>query len=171
MMTDNHIANPSNTAQVRAGKYLTFFLGGEEYGLQILTVHEIIGMMPVTRVPRTPHFMRGVINLRGKVIPIVNLRAKFGMDPVDDSPETCIVVVQLRNVQVGLLVDQVSEVIDIAESDVENAPEFGSDLDTDFILGIAKSNGRVKLLLNIDHVLSLHETKELTGTTAAGVAA
>jgi len=171
MSSETNAAVAANAARKRAGKYLTFVLAGEEYGLQILTVHEIIGMMPITRVPRTPHYIRGVVNLRGKVIPIVELRAKFAMDTVEDTAETCMIVVQLRNVQVGLLVDRVSEVIDIAETDVEDAPAFGSDLDTDFILGIAKSNGRVKLLLDIDRVLSLHEVKELGATTVSSDAA
>ena len=166
MATDTTATITPEHRQHRAGKYLMFFLASEEYGLPILTVHEIIGMMPITRVPRTPHFIRGVINLRGKVIPIIDLRAKFGMDVVEQSPKACIVVVQLRNVQVGLVVDKVSEVVDITDGDIEDAPAFGADLDTDYLLGIAKSNGRVKLLLDIDHVLSLHEVRELDGTAS-----
>src|SRR5690349_9488105 len=103
MSSENNVAVAVDPDRKRAGKYLTFVLAGEEYGLQILTVHEIIGMMPITRVPRTPHYIRGVVNLRGKVIPIVELRAKFAMDTIDDTAETCMIVVQLRNVQVGLL--------------------------------------------------------------------
>lgn len=135
------------------GKFLTFFLRGEEYGLEILKVQEIIGMMGVTPVPRTPEFICGVINLRGKVIPIVDLRLKFGMESVEHTEETCIIVVQAQGLQIGIVVDKVSEVLDIASDDIEDAPSFGTDVNTDYILGIGKSEGRVKLLLDIDRVL------------------
>jgi purine-binding chemotaxis protein CheW len=136
------------------GKFLTFFLAGEEYGLEILTVQEIIGMMDITPVPRTPDHIRGVINLRGKVIPIVDLRLKFEMPPTERTAETCIIVVEANSLQTGIVVDQVSEVLDIAEEEVEDVPAFGSEVRTDFILGIGKSEGRVKLLLDIDRVLA-----------------
>lgn len=138
----------------KGGKYLTFSLGGEEYGIEILKVHEIIGMMTVTRVPRTPDTIRGVINLRGKVIPIVDLRRKFGMPDGEDTDRTCIIVVQAHGVQTGVVVDSVSEVLDIPSADVEDPPEFGADVSTEYLLGLAKANGRVKLLLAIDRVLS-----------------
>lgn len=136
------------------GKFLTFFLAGEEYGLEILKVHEIIGMLPITRVPRTPRFIRGVVNLRGKVIPIVDLRRKFGMPEAEDSGETCIIVVAIAGLQMGIVVDRVSEVLDIASEQVEPAPAFGCDVDTSFILGIGKAEGRVRILLDIDRALS-----------------
>ncbi|MBI5118475.1 chemotaxis protein CheW [Candidatus Poribacteria bacterium] len=142
----------------KAGKYLTFRLAGEEYGLEILKVREIIGLMDITAVPRTPHFIRGVINLRGKVIPVVDLRKKFGMDSVEDTEQTCIIVVDVsRNgkpVQMGILVDSVSEVLDIRGDDIEDTPSFGSDFDATFILGMAKAKGTVKILLNIEEVLT-----------------
>jgi purine-binding chemotaxis protein CheW len=152
----------------RAGKYLTFFLAGEEYGLEILKVHEIIGVLPITRVPRTPAFVRGVINLRGKVIPIVDLRAKFGMPTAAEEAETCIIVVQVHGASTGIVVDRVSEVADIPEKDIEDSPEFGADIDTDYLLGIAKSTGRVRLLLSIDKVLQTSEVEALHGVAAAG---
>jgi purine-binding chemotaxis protein CheW len=139
------------------GKFLTFFLGSEEYGLEILKVHEIIGMMPITSVPRTPVFVRGIINLRGKVIPVVDLRLKFEMEGKEQTEETCIIVVQANGVQVGVIVDKVSEVLDIIAEDIEDAPSFGTDVNSDYILGIGKSEGRVKLLLDIDKVLSKHD--------------
>ncbi len=145
----------------RGGKYLTFFLGGEEYGLEILKVQEIIGMMDITPVPRTPHYVRGVLNLRGKVIPIVDLRLKFGMEAVAQTDETCIIVVQAQGVQMGTVVDQVSEVLDIPVEDIEDAPSFGASVDTDYILGIGKTEGRVRLLLDIDKVLSSQEFADL----------
>jgi purine-binding chemotaxis protein CheW len=148
-------------AQPRGGKYLTFFLAGEEYGVEILRVHEIIGMMPVTRVPRTPDYVRGVINLRGRIIPIMDLRRKFGMEAGDQTRQTCIIVVQVRGTQIGVVVDTVSEVLNINDADVEEAPEFGSDVNTGYLLGLAKSNGHVKLLLDIEKVLSADEFEKL----------
>jgi purine-binding chemotaxis protein CheW len=138
----------------RAGKFLTFFLAGEEYGLEILKVQEIIGMMDVTPVPRAPEYIRGVINLRGKVIPVVDLRLRFGMDSAERTSETCIIVVEANGVQTGIVVDQVSEVLNIAGEQIEDTPDFGSEVRTDYILGIGKSEGRVKLLLDIDRVLA-----------------
>jgi purine-binding chemotaxis protein CheW len=142
------------------GKFLTFFLAGEEYGIAILKVHEIIGMMAITGVPRTPAYVRGVINLRGKVIPIVDLRLKFGMASQDQTSETCIIVVTVQGVEVGIVVDRVSEVLNISEKEIEPAPSFGADVNTDFILGIGKSQGKVRLLLDIDRVLTHTEVIE-----------
>jgi purine-binding chemotaxis protein CheW len=137
----------------RGGKFLTFLLGGEEYGLEILKVQEIIGMMNITPVPRTPMYIRGVINLRGKVIPIVDLRLKFDMEAAERTSETCIIVVEANRVQTGIVVDQVSEVLDILSDDIEDTPAFGGEVNTDFILGIGKPEGHVALLLDIDRVL------------------
>lgn len=152
---------------VGGGKFLTFFLGNEEYGLEILKVHEIIGMMDITPVPRTPEFIRGVVNLRGKIIPVVDLRLKFGMDAVDHTDETCIIVVQANGVQMGIVVDRVSEVLDIAADEVDAVPSFGGEVDTDYILGIGKTGERVKLLLDIDKVLSSHELVDVKRALAS----
>jgi len=144
-----------------AGKYLTFKLADEEYGLEILKVREIIGMMAITSLPRTPLFVRGVINLRGKVIPVIDLRKKFELETTDDTNLTCIIVVDVPspngNIQIGILVDSVSEVLDIRGEDIEGAPSFGTNIDTAFILGMAKAKGSVKILLNIEKVLSSTE--------------
>jgi purine-binding chemotaxis protein CheW len=148
------------------GKFLTFFLDGEEYGLEILKVREIIGRMPITRVPRTPASVLGVINLRGKVIPVVDLRSKFGLAPQPEGDRTCIIVVQARGLEFGVIVDRVSEVADVAASEVEEPPEFGTEVDTRYLLGLAKSGGRVKLLLDIDEVLSAQESAQAKGTAA-----
>ena len=161
MQNETSAVATAHRAGKRAGKYLTFFLAREEYGLEILKVHEIMGVMPITRVPRTPSFVRGVINLRGKVIPIVDLRAKFGMDEAAASAENCIIVVQVHGAQTGVIVDRVSEVSDIAENQVEDAPSFGSDVQTDYLLGIAKSTDRVRLLLDIERVLSTQDVVDL----------
>jgi purine-binding chemotaxis protein CheW len=158
MSVDN--AAVATIAASRAGKYLTFFLAGEEYGLEILKVSEIIGLQPITRVPRMPEFVRGVINLRGKVIPITDLRMKFGMG-AEDSEDSCIIVVQMRGIQTGIVVDRVSEVVAIGEADIEDAPSFGAGIRTEFLLGIGKAGGRVKLLLDIDRVLATAEIAAL----------
>jgi purine-binding chemotaxis protein CheW len=159
--------NDSTTlTQSRAGKYLTFFLAGEEYGLEILKVSEIIGLQPITRVPRMPEFVRGVINLRGKVIPITDLRRKFGM-AAEDSEDSCIIVVQMRGIQTGIVVDRVSEVVAVAEGDIEDAPSFGAGIRTEFLLGIGKAGGRVKLLLDIDKVLATSEIEALQAAQQA----
>ena len=119
----------------KEGKYLTFSLAQEEYGIGILKIREIIGMMPVTSVPRTPGFVKGVINLRGKVIPVVDLRLRFGMAAIDYTERTCIIVVEIEGqagtVQTGIAVDAVSEVLNIKGEEIEDAPTFGIELDTD----------------------------------------
>ncbi len=142
----------------REGKYLTFTLAEEEYGIGILKIKEIIGMMPVTTVPQTPEFVKGVINLRGKVIPVMDLRLRFGMDSIDYTERTCIIVVEVEGttgtIQIGIVVDSVSEVLNIKGEDIEDTPTFGTKLNTEYILGMAKMEGSVKILLDIDRVLS-----------------
>jgi purine-binding chemotaxis protein CheW len=150
----NAISEGFDKTKAAGGKFLTFFLAGEEYGIEILSVHEIIGVLPITGVPGTPAYICGIVNLRGKIIPIVDLRRKFGMDSIEQTSETCIIVVHVQGVEVGIVVDRVSEVINIASEDIEPAPSFGKDVNTDFILGIGKSVSKVKILLNIDRVLS-----------------
>jgi purine-binding chemotaxis protein CheW len=159
--------NVGGTANRKNSKFLTFYLAGEEYGIEILKVQEIIGMMGITPVPRTPPFIRGVINLRGKVITVVDLRLKFGMAPKEQTDETCIIVVQTAGIQIGCIVDKVSEVLDINEDDIEDTPSFGADVNTEYILGIGKSQGKVKLLLDIDKVLSRRELHSAEAAAAA----
>ena len=149
----------------REGKYLTFTLADEEYGIGILKIKEIIGMMPVTTVPQTPKFVKGVINLRGKVIPVIDLRLRFGMESIEYTERTCIIVVEIDGivgtVQIGIVVDSVSEVLNIKGEDIEDTPTFGTKLDTNYILGMAKMEGGVKILLNIDRVLRGNEIEVL----------
>lgn len=146
---------------IQAGKYLTFVLEEEAYGIGILKVKEIIGMMPITSVPRTPDFVKGVINLRGKVIPVIELRSKFEMVSIPYSDRTCIIVVEVDSeeatVLVGIVVDSVSEVMTISEGIIEKTPSFGAKMNTAYILGMAKTDGGVKILLDIDKVLSGNE--------------
>jgi len=145
------------TAPTKEGKYLTFALAQEEFGLEILKVREIIGYIDVTAVPQTPPHVKGVVNLRGHVIPVVDLRAKFGMETTEITPQTCIIVVEIaqdgRTFSTGITVDHVQEVLDISGDHIEDAPQFGSSVDTSFILGIAKIGKTVKILLDIDRVL------------------
>jgi len=150
--------NPMAGIPAREGKYLTFSLAGEEYGIGILKVKEIIGMMNITPVPQTPEFVKGVINLRGKVIPVVDLRLRFALEAAAYTERTCIIVVEVAgqggSVMMGIVVDAVSEVLNIRGADIENTPAFGVRLNTDFILGMAKAAGGIKILLDIDRVLS-----------------
>lgn len=155
------MAQAVQRAADREGKYLTFSLDQEEYGIGILKVKEIIGMMRVTPVPQTPDFVKGVINLRGRVIPVIDLRLRFGMNRIDYTERTCIVVVEIDSdtgkLHIGVVVDSVSEVLNIKGTDIEDTPAFGTSLNTDYILGMAKSGGSVKILLAIDKVLSADE--------------
>lgn len=145
------------STQIRAGKYLTFQLGSEGYGIPIGKVKSIIGYMDITSVPRTPPHVKGVINLRGQVISVIDLRSRLGMAPAERTDETCIVVVETqkgsRIVNTGLIVDKVSEVPHVPEDAIEDAPEFGSTVETQFILGMAKINNTVKILLDIDRIV------------------
>jgi len=141
----------------KESKYLTFSLANEEYGIGILKVKEIIGMMAITAIPQAPDFVKGVINLRGKVIPVIDLRGRFGMETINYTERTCIIVVEIvrggSSVSMGIVVDAVSEVLNIKATEIENTPTFGVKLNTDFILGMAKINNDVKILLDIDLVL------------------
>ena len=155
--TASKAQSSGTTAQQKEGKYLTFALAHEEYGLEILKVREIIGYIDVTAVPQTPHYVKGVINLRGQVIPVVDLRAKFGMETTDVTDETCIIVVEIvhadRKFSTGIVVDRVQEVLDIPGDSIEEAPQFDSSVNTSFILGMGKVGDAVKILLDIDKVL------------------
>lgn len=144
----------------KGGKYLTFSLADEEYGLEILKVREIIGIMDITAVPQMPHFVKGVINLRGKVIPVVDLRLKFGMEPAEYTEATCIIVVDVGSLM-GIIVDTVQEVLHIDESSIDPPPPLGASVDTSFILGLGKIRDEVKILLDIDRVLTEEELANL----------
>ena len=139
------------------GKYLTFSLGTEEYGVGILKVREIIGVMEITAVPHTPDYIKGVINLRGRVIPIIELRQKFGMDFLEYTDRTCIIVVEVPGqtgaLLVGMVVDSVSEVMNIGQENIEPPPDFGISTDAENILGMGKIKGQVKILLDVDQVI------------------
>jgi purine-binding chemotaxis protein CheW len=150
----------------RAGKYLIFHLGDEEFGTEVLKVREIMGLQDITVIPQVPDYVKGVINLRGKVIPVVDLRLKFEMPPLQYSERTCIVVMRTQHededLMVGMIVDGVVEVLNLTASDIEDTPDFGPGVETPYLTGIAKVKGKVKILLDVDHVLNSHE---LTGLT------
>lgn len=145
----------------REGKYLTLTLADEEYGISIIKIREIIGMMKITTIPQTPEFVKGVINLRGKVIPVLDLRLRFGMEAIEYTDRTCIIVVEIEGqaatVMIGIVVDAVSEVLLIKGEDIEDTPTFGTKLNTEHILGMAKVEGQVKILLDIGCVLCADE--------------
>ena len=149
------------SSEIKAGLFLTFALGEEMYGLEILAVQEIIQMAPITVVPRTPEFVRGVINLRGKVIPVIDLRKKFEMETIEDTEHSCIIVVEVGSnrqpVIMGIVVDQVAEVLNVANDQVEPPPVFGTTVDTDFIQGMGKVHNKVIILLDIRRVLGGEE--------------
>jgi purine-binding chemotaxis protein CheW len=158
--------------QKLAGKYLTFKLAGEEYGIDIRKVKEIIPMQKATRIPRAPDYVRGVINLRGKVIPVVDLRVKFGMERAEDTERTCVIVAFVetttRSITMGLVIDEVKDVLNIAAGDIQEAPSFEAGIDTQFILGIGKAGQTVTILLDANRVLAVSEVEQLdsaAGTT------
>lgn len=153
-MTEQTVSEETGKALAREGKYLTFALGKEEYGVEILKVREIIKMLEVTSVPQVKNYIKGVVNLRGKVIPVISLRLKFGMEEVEDSEETCIVVINFQETLIGVVVDSVKEVVDIPAGNIEPTPNFGARVHSDYILGLGKIGEKVKILLNIDRVLS-----------------
>jgi purine-binding chemotaxis protein CheW len=144
-----------------AGKYLTFVLAGEEYGIGILKVQEIIGFQPITPVPGVGEYIDGVFNLRGKIIPVIDLRVKFGMSRQERTRETCIIVVESRDLRVGLVVDSVSEVRDVKAEELESMPNLGFEVESDYFFGICKANGKVRFLLDIDRVLATDDVLAL----------
>jgi len=158
-------AEATENQDARTGKYLTFHLDKEEFGIQVLKVREIMGVQEVTAVPQTPTFIRGVINLRGKVIPVVDLRLKFGIAEKEYTQRTCIIVVQVTGGEVsmmmGIIVDGVSEVLSLSKDDIENTPDFGHGVEVPYLLGMAKVKDKVKILLDIDRVLG--ELTEIEG--------
>ena len=164
-LTATKEAGPALKADQRAGKYLVFHLGREEFAIQVLKVREIMGIQDITAVPQTPVYVKGVLNLRGKVIPVVDLRLKFGLPEIEYTQRTCIIVVQVHGdagpMVMGTVVDGVAEVLNLAEADIEDTPAFGENVATPYLLGMAKIKGKVKILLDIDEVLTSQELQGL----------
>ncbi len=156
----------SAQADARAGKYLTFQLANEEFGIRVLKVREIMGVQEITAVPQTPAHVKGVINLRGKVIPVIDLRLKFGLPAAEYTQRTCIIVTQVTGEQastipMGIVVDGVSEVLNLAGQEIEDTPDFGEDICAEYLLGMAKVKGKVKILLDIERILSAQDLQKL----------
>jgi purine-binding chemotaxis protein CheW len=160
----------ASKADARAGKYLTFGLGKEEFAIQVLRVREIMGVQDITAVPQTPSYVKGVINLRGKVIPVVDLRLRFGLSEQEYTQRTCIVVVQIEQgatrMLTGVVVDEVSEVLTLQSGDIEDTPDFGRGVATPYLLGMAKIKGKVKILLDINMVMTAQEMHGLASALA-----
>ena len=161
----------SNDIRRLAGKYLTFRLHGESYGIDVLKVREIIRLTKITAVPQMPAHVRGVINLRGKIIPVMDLRQRFGFSEVTNTDQTCIVVVHVKlgegiGTQMGVIVDGVEEVVNIAGADMEETPDFGAQIATGYMLGMAKIKGAVKALLDIDSVIGADTAAQIKAAVA-----
>ena len=168
-MTAQNLETTSGT-QHSASKHLTFNLQSESYGIDVLKVREIIRLTSITTMPQMPSYVKGVINLRGKIIPVIDLRLRFGFTEGKDTDLTCIIVVQVtlpdgKQTLMGLIVDGVEEVVNLNESDIEETPDFGGKISTDYIIGMAKVKGTVKTLLNIDRVLCAEELQQIRSTT------
>ena len=171
MTTELKESTTAMAGQSMAGKYLTFALGGESYAIPVLKVREIIRLTSITTVPQMPNYIRGVINLRGKIIPVMDLRLRFGFAAATNTEQNCIVVVQVKNpagqpTAMGLVVDAVEEVAQLAAADIEETPDFGAQVDTEYILGMAKVKGVVKALLDIDRVIGGDTVAQLATTGA-----
>jgi len=160
-LIDSSESSTGLRTEERAGKYLVFHLGKEEFGIRVLKVREIMGVQDITAVPQTPAYVKGVINLRGKVIPVVDLRLKFGLPEIEYTQRTCIIVVHVEadahDMMMGIVVDGVAEVLNLVGGDIEDTPDFGQGVVTPYLLGMAKIKGKVKILLDIDQVLTSQE--------------
>jgi purine-binding chemotaxis protein CheW len=157
--------SPALQTDVRAGKYLTFELAGEEFGVRVLKVREIMGVQEITAVPQPPPHVKGVINLRGKIIPVVDLRLKFGLPAAEYTQRTCIIVMQVQGeaapLVMGAVVDGVSEVLNLGAAEIEDTPDFGESFSGGYLLGMAKVKGKVKILLDIDRALTTQDFQQL----------
>ncbi len=161
----------SNAEQTQNQQYLTFKLDAEEFAIEILQVREVLDFPSITKVPRTPDFMRGVINLRGSVVPVIDLRMKFGMDKAEQTVDTCVIIVEVavdgESMVIGALADSVQEVINLDASQIEPAPKLGTRLNTDFIKGMGKRDERFTILLDIEKVFSGDELLALQESAVA----
>lgn len=166
-LVDEHV-NESQEEVIDGGKFLSFFLGEEEYAIEILKVQEIIGLLPITPVPKMPDYVRGVLNLRGKIVPIMNLRVRFGLQTVEDTDETCIIVIQEDRHLMGIVVDKVSEVADIESEQIEPVPSFGISGNSEYLCGIGKLEDSVKMILDVYKVVFDVPTEVKAKTVEAG---
>lgn len=151
--------------QNNLNKFITFFLENEEFAVDIKKIKEIIGIMEITSVPNTPEYIKGVLNLRGKIIPVIDLRTKFGMEFKEYGERTSIIILEIQTdngkVNIGTIVDTVTEVIQISDEQIEETPNFGVEVDTTFIIGMARIKDKVKIILDIDKILTSDEINTL----------
>ncbi|HEY0843374.1 chemotaxis protein CheW [Methylotenera sp.] len=157
MSTDNVINNVSSRAKSAEGEYLTFVLGAEEYGLEILKVQEIRGYDAVTQIANTPEFIKGVVNLRGKIVPIVDLRIKFNLGKVEYNEFTVVIILNLHGRVVGIVVDGVSDVIALKEEQIRDVPSLVTSIDTKYIVGLATLDQRMLILVDIEQLMTSQE--------------
>jgi purine-binding chemotaxis protein CheW len=160
-------------ADQRSGKYLVFYLGREEFGIRVIKVREIMGIQDITAIPQTPAYLKGVINLRGRIVPVVDLRLKFGLQEIEYTQRTCIIVVQADGeagaTPMGIIVDGVAEVLNVTAGDIEDTPDFGRGISTPYLLGMGKVKGKVKILLDIDQILTVGELQGVQSFLNEGV--
>lgn len=157
MSTDNVITNVSSRAKSAEGEYLTFVLGAEEYGLEILKVQEIRGYDAVTQIANTPEFIKGVVNLRGKIVPIVDLRIKFNLGKIEYNEFTVVIILNLHGRVVGIVVDGVSDVIALKEEQIRDVPSLVTSIDTKYIVGLATLDQRMLILVDIEQLMTSQE--------------
>ncbi len=157
MSTDNVITNVSSRAKSAEGEYLTFVLGAEEYGLEILKVQEIRGYDAVTQIANTPEFIKGVVNLRGKIVPIVDLRIKFNLGKIEYNEFTVVIILNLHGRVVGIVVDGVSDVIALKEEQIRDVPSLVTSIDTKYIVGLATLEQRMLILVDIEQLMTSQE--------------
>ncbi len=159
METGNELVDQQEDTQ--HGRYLTFNLGEEVFGLEIRYVTEIIGMQPITKIPEVAGYIRGIINLRGKIIPVIDMRLKFGKEPIEYNDRTCIIVIDTQDMMAGLIVDKVSEVITIDDQNIVPPPDQKTGIKNKYIQGIGKTDGNVKILLDCKMIFDEEETKKI----------
>ncbi len=145
---------------VEGKQYVVFMIGKENYGVDIQKVTTIEKMMPFARVPKTPDYVKGVINLRGEIVPVIDIRTKFGMEITEETEETRIIILKINEISLGIIVDEVDEVLNLTEESIENVANFTNDLSMDYILGVGKVDGRIVTLLNLEKLADISENNE-----------
>jgi len=161
-MEEKHEKTFEMEEDTQKGKYLTFFLGKEAYAVEIKFVTEIVGIQPITEVPELPEYVKGIINLRGKIIPVMDVRLRFNKKPVDFNDRTCIIVIDVEDISIGLIIDNVSEVLSIPDENIVPLPEMNKESDNKYIKAIGKVANDVRLILDCEKLLSDREAEEIS---------
>lgn len=152
-----------NSVSVEGKQYVVFLLGKENYGVEIHSVTTIEKMLPYARVPKTPDYIKGVINLRGEIVPIMDIRTRFGMEISEETEETRVIIIKINDISLGIIVDEVDEVLDLNEEAIENVANFTNDLSMDYILGVGKIDGKIVTLLNIEKLADISNNNKALG--------